>query len=618
MFNFFNTSIPTTPVQSNPESAPSTIISKVEFINDHFKIPITFVKNSNLKDSVANDLELVKTIDASGNNPIFHYAFQPKTKCGEKVLEQVAKYYTTDVDFLQDTQKVLQKYSHTDAETPSSLNESLSKMITLWDEVKNDTGFKDKYYYLDWSFLEYLNKSESFLQILSMYSMSAPIISLTIPIFILIIPFFIIKARGLNVTVGEYVEVLKIIAANHAIGKLFTQFTEVSMEQKIYLVLSAAFYVFSIYQNCLSCIKFHKNMHKIYGSLKDVRDYLDHTVDSMEEFLSNTETFKSYSAFQETIRRHLLVLTRLKDSLDKVLGEKLSIFHLKEVGSLLKHFYELYQDPEYNESFMYSFGLHGYLDTLRGLGQNIKEKKMSLTTFKKVGNAKTKAVNDKNKNKAVISHGFKKAYYGPLINKNHVKNDLSLDKSIIITGPNASGKTTILKTTLINVILSQQMGCGFFKTGKMMPYNHIHCYLNIPDTSGRDSLFQAEARRCKEIIDSIHENKKDKHFCVFDELYSGTNPDEAVTSALRFMEYLVKFTNVKCLLTTHFIRVCRELDENEKVENFHMKTIQNGENSDDFTYTYSLEEGISEVRGGMKVLKDMDYPDEILRGAPPP
>jgi DNA mismatch repair protein MutS len=142
--------------------------------------------------------------------------------------------------------------------------------------------------------------------------------------------------------------------------------------------------------------------------------------------------------------------------------------------------------------------------------------------------------------------------------------------------------------------------------------------LNIPDTSGRDSLFQAEARRCKEIIDSIHENKKDKHFCVFDELYSGTNPDEAVTSALRFMEYLVKFTNVKCLLTTHFIRVCRELDENEKVENFHMKTIQNGENRDDFTYTYSLEEGISEVRGGMKVLKDMDYPDEILRGAPPP
>jgi hypothetical protein len=38
---------------------------------------------------------------------------------------------------------------------------------------------------------------------------------------------------------------------------------------------------------------------------------------------------------------------------------------------------------------------------------------------------------------------------------------------------------------------------------KLSPFDHIHSYLNIPDTSGRDSLFQAEARRCKEILDCI-------------------------------------------------------------------------------------------------------------------
>ncbi len=65
---------------------------------------------------------------------------------------------------------------------------------------------------------------------------------------------------------------------------------------------------------------------------------------------------------------------------------------------------------------------------------------------------------------------------------------------MIITGPNASGKTTILKTTLINTILTQQFGCGFYSEATMYPFNHIHCYLNIPDTSGRDSLFQSETR----------------------------------------------------------------------------------------------------------------------------
>ena len=79
----------------------------------------------------------------------------------------------------------------------------------------------------------------------------------------------------------------------------------------------------------------------------------------------------------------------------------------------------------------------------------------------------------------------------------------------MITGPNASGKTTILKTTLFNIILSQQVGFGFYSSATINPYKYIHCYLNIPDTSGRDSLFQAEARRCKEILDSV-KNSKDR------------------------------------------------------------------------------------------------------------
>ena len=72
------------------------------------------------------------------------------------------------------------------------------------------------------------------------------------------------------------------------------------------------------------------------------------------------------------------------------------------------------------------------------------------------------------------------------------------------------------KMLLINVILSQQYGYGYFDNGVLNPYDHIHCYLNIPDTSGRDSLFQAEARRCKNIIDTIETHANEKHFCIFE------------------------------------------------------------------------------------------------------
>ena len=193
-----------------------------------------------------------------------------------------------------------------------------------------------------------------------------------------------------------------------------------------------------------------------------------------------------------------------------------------------------------------------------------------------------------------------------------VKNTIKMKKNMIVSGPNASGKTTVLKSTLISILFSQQFGCGFYDSAKLKPYKYIHCYLNIPDTSGRDSLFQAEARRCKEIIDVVDANKSEPHFCVFDELYSGTNPDEAVVSAVAFMEYLIKNPNVSCMLTTHFTKVCKTLKRNDNIINYHMDASKVG---DRIRYTYKLKSGVSTVKGGINVLFDMNYPREIIENA---
>jgi DNA mismatch repair ATPase MutS len=143
----------------------------------------------------------------------------------------------------------------------------------------------------------------------------------------------------------------------------------------------------------------------------------------------------------------------------------------------------------------------------------------------------------------------------------------------------------------------------------MKPFENIHSYLNIPDTSGRDSLFQAEARRCKEILECIESNGDEDHIAIFDELYSGTNPEEAVASATAFMNFIVKNENVTCLLTTHYTKLCKKLAKNKHIENYSMKTQKKNDN---FEYTYIIEKGISQVKGGFKVLIDMNYPKEIL------
>jgi len=581
-------------------------MTKIEELKEHFKLPIFFNdKKVTIKNNIITDLELIQTIDNSNNeNCIYHFVFNQtsneKNEFSQHVMSQVCEYYTTDTDFLKDTQSILKSYISLELDKEKEIkretenqDKKYNEIINTWKDIKNDSNFKEKYYYMDWPQLEFLNKSEHFLQTMSIFNLLSPVISLFLPIIILIIPFFIIKLKGIHLSINEYVETLKIIISNHTLGKLFTQFHEVKIEQKIYMLFSAAFYVFSIYQNICICLKFNNNMKKIHQSFDTILAYIQKTIGKMDNFLSYSEPYPSYTSFNESVIQNKNILMAFSNKITSLSTYKLSYSKVMEIGVVLKYFYELYENKVYNNALLYSFGFNGYIDCIEGLLQNINNRQMNYTDYTK----------DKNKNKIV------KNYYAPLKNTVHVKNNIKLKKNLIITGPNASGKTTILKSTLINILISQQFGCGFYDSAILKPYKFIHCYLNIPDTSGRDSLFQAEARRCKEILDMVELYPDDTHFCMFDELYSGTNPEEAVSSSIAFMNYLVKNKNVTSLLTTHFVKACKKLKKNKLMENYHMNTSKlNGR----IIYSYLLKEGISDVKGGINILSDMNYPKEIL------
>ena len=569
-------------------------MSVISEINNNFKMPIFYNdKKMKIKQHIITDLELVKTIDASGCKPIYNYFFNNDNDVSEKLIEQVADYYTTDVDFITQNQELLKSYKGCDKKY-TTYSPNYGNIMEIWNEIKCETDFKEKYYYIDWPMLEFLNKSEHFLQFMSMYNLASPIISLLIPVFILIVPFFIIKFKGLDLTVNEYIEVLKVLAQSHAIGKLFTQFNDVSLNEKIYLLISAAFYFFSIYQNVTVCLKFHNNMIKIHKHFDEISNYIDYTIKSMDNYLIYSSDLPTQNMFNNVLREKKQILENLKKKFAFITEYNVtSVKKIQEIGHILKYFYELHDDLVYNEVIMYSLGFNGYVDCLEGLQKNIEERKINYSAFVK------------SKGKAQ----FKNNYYGPLKDENPIKNTIKFKKNIIVTGPNASGKTTILNSTLINIILTQQFGCGFYDSAQINPFKYIHCYLNIPDTSGRDSLFQAEARRCKDILDLIKTNEDETHFCGFDELYSGTNPDEAVTSSTAFMNYIIKNPNVHCILTTHFIKVCKKLQKNKNIINCHMET----EKKDNMLiYKYKLVDGISDVKGGVAVLTAMDYPKEII------
>ena len=555
----------------------------------HFKYPIQYLKKSyKLNDTVKSDLELVETNDKNIKSIYQHY-IQPKTKLGEKCLEDMSNYYTTDKDYLKDTQNVIENIDNIKYDS-----EILTKTYENWKKVKNEQYFIEKYQYIGWSKLIWLNYSKVFLHFLSIYNIFSPIINLLSPLVIFIVPFVMLKFLRAKITWPMYKKILLMQMRNHAIGQLFTSFGSVSTNKKFYILFCAGMYIYNLYQNVLSCIRYYKNSFFILENIDQLKHYLKYTIKKMKTFNENVKDIPKYAKFLSDMNFERENLEYFLNEIKNIPKKTLSLSNLLHLGKTMRCFYKIYDHIDLNKTMEYSFSFNGYIECLLGIKENINNKVIHKIKYKNKDNCCK----------------MKKIYH-PSIDK-PVKNNIDLKNNKIITGPNASGKTTLLKTLLINVILSQQYGFGYYDSGTLNPYQHIHCYLNIPDTSGRDSLFQAEARRCKEIIDSIENNEDDRHICIFDELYSGTNPYEAVSSAYGFLKYIKKNKNVNFLLTTHFIKLCHLLEKEKEIENCRMKSEINDYKP---TYHYILEKEISKIKGGISVLKEIDYPSEILNSA---
>tara|TARA_B100001093_G_scaffold495994_1_gene541124 strand:+ start:1027 stop:2886 length:1860 start_codon:yes stop_codon:yes gene_type:complete len=599
-----------------------------DFINNKdnysecFKLPIEYLdktKIKNIDENVINDLELkfyknnyISQQDNSNNQEssgnLYYKVFNP-TNCFDKsITNRWNNYYTTDKTFLINTQELIKNYKctitfDTEKKDDNKYNNDNKfyedNILDNCEEIIYDSGFVDKYQYIDLPFLRKYNNNSLCLLLLSLHNLSSPVISLIVPILFMFLPFIIIKIQGLNVTLENYILYLKQVFQQHIIGKFFQNFQEANFSTKIYLIVSLGFFIFQTYLNIISCKRFFENIEFIHNKLFLLKDYIKSSITKFKNLLSYTRNLKTYLDFNTTIESNCNILNSYLGELSSISNYRITLDKLFELGIIMKTFYRLNNDQDLIKSLYYSFGLNGYIKNIKNIQKLVKNNLINYCNF----------IDDTDKKSTTI----KNSYFASLIdykkdNLNIVKNSYTLNKNIIITGPNASGKTTLLKSCLFNIILSQQIGCGFYNSADIKLYDFIHCYINIPDTSGRDSLYQAEARQCKTILNTIEKNKDKNHLCVFDELYSGTNPDEAVASGISYLKYLNNFDNVNFILTTHYTKLCKSIQD-KTTKNYHMDTVAT---DNDFDFTYKIKKGISKTKGGIKVLKDLNYPKNII------
>ena len=558
----------------------------IQDINDNFSIPIEFLHDKQiLTENVKNDVEI---------DNVYEKIFGPSNEVSKCLHDKWGNYTTNNTRFLKDTQTIVNNTQRISKCEKPIWDENTNKLSHYWHDICNP-HFCGKYSFLEWSLFKSLNYSTPFLTILSLSNILSPLLFFIMPFILLMVPFVILKIQGIPISTDKYYDILKHIAKNHFIGKALTQLNNISFTSRVQILFYLSMYLLQVYNNVQSCKKYYYDIITVNENILLVKEHIKTTISRFSSFKDISSQCKTYHPFLAHCESHIECLERLNQDLTDFSYKEMNVSNVFEFGSVLKHYYKIYDNIEYKNAIAFSIGFTEYLSQLQVLSCHVG----NLVNVAKFSNKKKTQL--------------KKQYY-PLLDSEQaiVSNNCNLKKNIIVTGANASGKTTFLKTTTINLILCQQFGYGFFKSATVNPYTHFHTYLNIPDTSERDSLFQAESRRCKEIIDILNSTSNDKtrHFCIFDELYSGTNPEEASKSGVAFLSYLNNVKNLDYILTTHYVYICNKFKDSKHTENYKMHTTL--DDIGNCIFHYKVEKGISKIRGALSVLRQMNYPKDII------
>ena len=196
--------------------------------------------------------------------------------------------------------------------------------------------------------------------------------------------------------------------------------------------------------------------------------------------------------------------------------------------------------------------------------------------------------------------------YHPLIEK-PVVNSINSSNGILLTGSNASGKSTFLRCIAVNAILAQSIYTVCAKE-YIAPMFKIYSSIALKDNlADNESYFIVEIKSLKRIINAA--GKDMPILCFVDEVLRGTNTVERISASKVILESLEPL-NVICFAATHDGELADLLDG--KYTNYHFsETIENN----DISFDYKLREGKATSRNALALLKIYGYPENITTEA---
>ena len=201
------------------------------------------------------------------------------------------------------------------------------------------------------------------------------------------------------------------------------------------------------------------------------------------------------------------------------------------------------------------------------------------------------------------------------LGQQYVANDVFLDNSsqqiIMITGPNMSGKSALLRQTAL-IVLMAQMGCfvpadaaDLGITDKV--FTRVGASDNI---SSGESTFMVEMNETASILNNISE----RSLIILDEIGRGTSTYDGISIAWAIAEYLHEHPKAKCktLFATHYHELNEMSKRFDRIKNFNVSVK---EIANKILFLRKLVEGGSEHSFGIHVAKMAGMPPYVVQRA---
>ena len=480
------------------------------------------------------------------------------------LIEKLIRHPIKDKEILESRQNTIINYD-IDIEILKEYENDILWIYKIAEEINNNSSIE--ILFPSTFIINYINYIEQILDLYHLYKIYfIPMTSILYPLSTFVAPYLYIKNYlKMNITITSYIEIFYNILK--FLFKTTGNFRS-DITKFVSIFLYVGIYLYNMYQTYEIALFLHNTKYKLHSKMQGLVHFVRHSQNIMKNLPSNI--IAPYFNIKETYQR-----ISINNSMTDIYRIWKDDNIKNDISSLLKTIYAI-----------------DVIDTINKLLLSGEWSKVAYSNETLLWDAKN-----------------------PILKSDQISNPINLNKNIIVTGPNAGGKTTYVKTILANVILGQTIGITYSLRSQIILYDTINSFMRVSDILGTRSYFEAEAEYCLNMINkavSISAQNKRGLF-LMDEPMHSTPPTEGMATAYAVIEYLSKLNGISLIITTHFHKLVK-LEElyPEKFINLSVDAIPHNNR---YIFPYKIKRGYSYLCIAIELLDIKEFPSIIIDNA---